>query len=107
MTLKQLINLADVQEKQAFAYCCYLNDKTSDNQLQKNINSYSNNLAKTFVLKHKIILQDPEILLGLRKHIWVLGADKPHSGHRFYEALSKVLDTINSPKPSNEDENIM
>ena len=95
MTLKQLIELGDVQEKQAFAYLCYLNSKnTSVAQLQQQVDTYCNNLAGTFILKYKNILQDKNILVGLRKHISCIGADKPHSGNRFYEALYNSLNNM-------------
>ena len=94
--------MGDLQEKQAFAYLCYLNSKnTSVAQLQQQVDTYCNNLADTFILKYKNILQDKNILVGLRRHISWLGSDKPHSGHRFYEALNNSLNIFELTNSNN------
>ena len=107
MTLKHLIELGDVQEKQAFAYLCYLNNKIFDEQLQQQVDAYCNNLAVSFISKHKDLLQDKNILVGLRRHISWLGADKPHSGHRFYEALNNSLNIFELTNSNNMAEEIL
>ena len=91
MTLKNLIGLGDVLEKQAFAFLTYLNGKTSDEELQIQVDMYCENMAKSFVSNHKNDLLDKQLLYGLRNHINDIGAKEPHSGYRFYEALYKQL----------------
>ena len=92
MTLKDLIDLGDIREKQAFALTGILVDKgVNVKKLQMEVDSYCDNLACSFISKYKSELQDKELLLGLRKYILSIGADKPYSGKRFYEALYKKL----------------
>ena len=96
MTLKTLIDLGDIKEKQAFALTGYLADKIDVDKLdietlQNAVDSYCDNLAHSFISEHKDDLKDKHLLLGLRNHILSIRADKPHSGYRFYEALYKKL----------------
>ena len=88
MDIKRLIDLADVKEQQAFAYTSYYNGKVSDDELQKGLDNYCRNMAISFIEEHKL---NDEMCLGIRKHILKIGADKKHSGHRFYEALYQEL----------------
>ncbi len=91
MTLKDLIDLGDVREKQAFAMTSFFAGKVNNERLQNAVDAYCDNLARSFISKYKSELQDKELLFGLRKHILSIGADKPHSGNRFYEELYKKL----------------
>ena len=91
MTLKDLIDLGDVREKQAFAMTSFFAGKVDNERLQNAVDAYCDNLARSFISKYKRELQDNDLLLGLRRHISSINADKPHSGYRFYEALYKVL----------------
>ena len=91
MTLKDLIDLGDVREKQAFAMTSFFAGKVDTERLQNAVDAYSDNLARSFISKYKRELQDKDLLLGLRRHILSINADKPHSGYRFYEALYKAL----------------
>ena len=87
MDLKTIIDLCDVKEKQAFALTSYLNGKVEISELQKQVDSYCVNLANSFILEHQKHLKDITIISGLKRHIWAIGANSQHSGHRFYEAL--------------------
>ena len=91
MTLKDLIDIGDVREKQAFAMTSFFAGKVDNERLQNAVDAYCDNLARSFISKYKRELQDNDLLLGLRRHISSINADKPHSGYRFYEALYKVL----------------
>ena len=91
MTLQELIELGDVREKQAFAMTSFFAGKVYNERLQNAVDAYSDNLARSFISKYKRELQDKELLIGLRKHILIIGANNPHSGKRFYEALYKAL----------------
>ena len=91
MEISELIKLADIKEKQAFAFTSYYCDKMEIDQLQKAIDAYCENMAKSFVAKHKQTLENSNKLLQFKQHILSLGANMPHSGKRFYEALYKQL----------------
>lgn len=98
MTLEDLIGLADVKEKQAFALLCYYNEKIPHDELQEKVDLYCDNLANTFVSDHRGDLSKKQIMLGMRKHILNIGADKKHSGHRFYESLYIKLNNFSKQK---------
>ena len=89
--LKDLIELAEIKEKQALAFTGYLNGKVEDEELQKMVDNYCYNMAVSFITKYKELLEDEQIYYGLRRHISSIKADKPHSGHRFFESLYKNL----------------
>ena len=91
MILKNLIELAEVKEGQAFALTGYLNGKIQTDELQKQVDDYCQKMVESFISKYKKLLEDKEIYYGLINHIVSIGANKPHSGHRFFEALSKNL----------------
>ena len=91
MDFKRLIELANIKESQAFAFTCFYAEKMDRDELQKAIDCYRNNMAKNFVLEHQEILGEREMNINLRRHISMLGADKKHSGKRFYEALFRQL----------------
>ena len=57
MKLKDLIELGDVSEMQAFAFLSYLNGKVPEEEMQKNVDAYCDNLASSFVEKHQAGLQ--------------------------------------------------
>ena len=105
MTLKHLIEIGDVKEKQSLALTGILADKDVDiEKLQLEVDTYCDNLASSFIAKYKSELQYKELLLGLRKHIISIKADKPHSGYRFYEALYKKLKDYEKIIESNQAE---
>ena len=91
MEIKKLIDLADVREQQAFAYTSYYNGKVSNEELQKGLDEYCQNMAACFLKEHSL---SEEMCREMRKHILRIGADKKHSGHRFYEALYKELNNL-------------
>ena len=98
MDLKQLIEHADVCEAQAFAYTGYLNGRVSDEELQSRVDDYCKSMAETFISKYKTDLSERDKLIGLRRFISSIRADKPHSGYRFYEALYNSLAEIEPEK---------
>jgi len=87
MEFERLIELADIKEAQAFAFTCAYSEKMDRDELQKAIDCYCDNMARRFVLAHQAEIGEREININLRRHISMLGADKKHSGKRFYEAL--------------------
>ena len=98
MDLKNLIDLADVKEKQAFAFTSIYNGKVSNEELQKGIDDYCSQMADSFIAEHGEKLLNDELRINLRRHICNIGADKKHSGHRFYEALYNKLNTLENNK---------
>ena len=103
MTIKDLIELADVKEKQAFAYTSIFNGKVPNDELQKGIDEYCTSMAISFIESHQHQL-DNEMTIKLRRHILSIGADKKHSGHRFYEALYKELNNLQKSAENTESE---
>ncbi len=96
MEAKKLINLMDVKEMQAFAYLEYYVDKMPISDLQKAVDEYCDRMAEGFINNHYPEFSDEETLVVIRRHISRLGADKAHSGKRFYEAVSKRLKQFSS-----------
>ncbi|MBQ8424730.1 MAG: hypothetical protein IJX17_01760 [Clostridia bacterium] len=104
MDISQLIGLADVKEQQAFAFTSIYNGKVPVDELQKGIDDYCNEMAKSFITQHKTNLLDEDLRKRLRKHILNIGADKKHSGHRFYEALYSHLNSLENELSKNQGE---
>lgn len=96
MDIRDLIYLADIKEKQALAMLDFyipkfVNDEIKEKELQEIIDSYCNNMADNFMETYKETLLDEQLNWQFRSHMQVKGADKPHSGHRFYEALYRKM----------------
>ena len=53
MTLKDLIDLGDVREKQAFAMTSFFAGKVDNERLQNAVDAYCDNLARSFISKYK------------------------------------------------------
>ncbi len=87
MEVKKLIGLIEVRELQAYAYLDYYLDKMPIDDLQKELDGYCERMAETFVKNHYAELENEETLVAIRRYITSLGANKPHSGKRFHEAL--------------------
>ena len=101
MDIQQLIGLADVKEQQAFAFTSIYNGKVPNEDLQKGIDDYCSQMADSFLEKHTKSLLDENLRRQLRKHILNLGANKKHSGHRFYESLYSKLNAFEEKINSN------
>lgn len=91
METKKLIGLIEIKEMQAYAYLEYYVDKMPINDLQKELDGYCERMAESFVRNHYGDFEDVETLIAIRRYITSLGANKPHSGKRFHEALYKAL----------------
>lgn len=108
MTLETLISLANVNEEQAYALTSILNkERLKENmtieELQSSIDNYCNSLANRFVQNYKEVLFTNEIYIPFLRHISNIGANKKHSGHRFYEALyTKITDYQHKLEDKNE-----
>jgi len=102
MDFERLIGLADVKEKQAFAYTSIYNGKVSNDDLQKGIDEYCEQMAISFIAEHKELLSDDKIRLQLRRHMFNIGANNKHSGHRFYEALYTKIRAFENEMTQNE-----
>jgi len=98
MGLKNLIDLANIKEKQAFAMIDLYKGKVENKVMQSIVDDYCDNMANTFLEKNELDLQDVEIYQQFRNYIILIGANKPHSGHRFYEALYKKMSELNKDK---------
>ena len=91
MEIKKLISLIEVKELQAYAYLDYYLDKMPIEDLQKELDGYCERMAETFVRNHYAEFEDEETLVGIRRYISNIGANQPHSGKRFHEALYNEL----------------
>ena len=58
------------------------------------VDNYCNNMAETFLEANKDALLDEQINWQFRSHMLVKGADKQHSGHRFYESLYRKMNLL-------------
>lgn len=91
MNSKKLIELLEVKEKQALAFTSIYKDKMGYRELQIAIDEYCDNMVLTFIKEHEKEIYDKETNIELRRYISNIGADKPHSGKRVFEALYKNL----------------
>ena len=106
MTVERAIALFDVREKQALAFCEIYKDKLAYEDLQRAIDDYCNNMAKSFVENHSQAFTDETFRTQLKRHLHNVGADKPHSGKRFHEAIYKQvvgIKTETADKPASAD----
>lgn len=94
MDARGLIELLEVKEKQALAFTSIYKDKLDYKDLQTAIDEYCNNMILTFIKEHEKEIYDKEINIELRRYISSIGADKPHSGKRVFEALYKNLNRV-------------
>ena len=91
MTLNNLIDLADVKEKQARALLAYYNGRIPPEKFQGLVDDYCNNLADSFLETHQTDLEDSNLKGLFKNYMLLINADEPHSGYRFYEALYKKM----------------
>ena len=99
MTVRHLIELADVKEAQALAMLTYYMPKIENNEIQieevqEKIDVYCKNMADSFINNYQEELKDSLINQQLRNYILSIKADKPHSGYRFYETLYKKINEL-------------
>jgi hypothetical protein len=102
MADRRLIDLMDVKEMQAMAYLEYYVEKMPRVILQKELDDYCDRMAEAFVENHHAEFENEETLSYVKKHIIAFGADKAHSGKRFYEALYKQLKTFGADAKEKE-----
>lgn len=91
MEVKKLIGLMEVKEMQVSAYFDFYFDKLQIDDLQKALDGYCERMAESFVKNHYGDFENEETLVAIRRYIASLGANNPHSGKRFHEALYKEL----------------
>ena len=75
----------------------------SERLVQEMTSSYALLVAESFLGKHEIFFAQEENRRKIRYQISTLGADKAHSGHRFWEALNKAMK--NQEKSSSDENN--
>lgn len=92
MEIRRLIGLIEIKELQASAYFdYYLNNNVPIDVLQEMLDGYCERMAECFIKNHYSELENEETLVAIRRYITSLGANKPHSGKRFHEALYNEL----------------
>ena len=98
MEAEDLIEILEIKEMQSLAFCDIYKEKLSNEDLQKAIDNYCDNMVGVFLEQYKKELQDNTVIVKLRKHIYKIGADKKHSGYRVFEALYKRLKEFENNK---------
>ena len=101
MTLEKAIELFDVREKQALAFCEIYKDKLDYEDLQKAIDIYCNNMAESFIETYKQFFSSEDFRIQFKIYLRSIGADKPHSGKRFHEVMYSQIVNIKD-KSKNE-----
>ena len=102
MDVRNLIDLINIKEMQASAYFDFYFDKLQIDDLQKALDGYCERMAESFVKNHYGDFENEETLVAIRRYIASLGANKPHSGKRFHEALYKELKKF-TPNPKEKE----
>ncbi len=110
MDIRDLIELADIKERQALALLTHYipkleNNEINEKEVQENIDNYCDNMAETFLENHKEDLKDKQLNWQFGSYLLVKGADKPHSGYRFYEALYRKMSVVNKDDEEIEEKN--
>ena len=101
MTVESAIELFDVKEKQALAFCEIYKDKLDYEDLQMAIDYYCNNMAESFIETHNQFFANEVFRIQLNRYLYSIGANKPHSGKRFHEAMYNQIVNIKD-KRTNE-----
>ena len=101
MTVERAIELFDVREKQSLAFCDIYKEKLDYDNLQVAIDNYCNNMAESFIEAHSQFFANEDARIQLQRYLHSIGADKPHSGKRFHEAMYNQISNI---KDKNADE---
>ena len=106
MDLRDLIGLAEIKEQQALALLTIYVGKIENKEIQEMIDNYCSNMADSFLLRHSEDFKDLKLNQEFRNYLLVKGADKPHSGYRFYEALYKKMSSPNKNENVIEEPNL-
>ena len=91
MDVKTVMDLLEVREKQALAFCHVYKEKLSYEDLQSAIDCYCNNMADSLIQRCTTLIYEEKFRNDLKRQLHNLGADKPHSGKRAYEAFYKKI----------------
>lgn len=91
MNFKHIINLIDVRESQAFAFMVVYKDKISEDDLQKAIDSYCDNMADSLIKEHQEFFNNEKERNLVKKYLLNLNANKKYTGRRFHETFYKKL----------------
>ena len=94
MTVENAIDLFDVREKQALAFCTIYKERLKYEDLQEAIDNYCNNMAESFIEAHSQFFANENARIQVKKYLHSIGADKPHSGKRFHEAMYNQIVNI-------------
>ena len=91
---KQIIALAELRESMVKAYFDhYYKQMGEENKkvVQEMTDSYAGLLAEHFIAEHDTFFAEERKREKINYKIRSLGADKKHSGYRFWEALGKAM----------------
>ena len=91
MRVKDIMDLLEVKERQALAFCDMYKEKLEYDDLQKAIDYYAKNLAKSLIQKCTPLIYEERFRNDIKRQLYIIGVDKPHSGKRVYEAFYKQV----------------
>ena len=106
MTVERAIELFDVREQQALAFCEKYKDKLDYESLQGAIDNYCNNMAESFIEAHNQFFANEDVRILVKRYLHSIGADKPHSGKRFHEAMYNQIANIKDKRTEEPVEDI-
>ncbi|MBQ8443792.1 MAG: hypothetical protein IJX25_00350 [Clostridia bacterium] len=101
---RQIVSLAAAQEQQVRAYFIYYLKKMGKEEaltVWEMTSNYARRLATAFLRQHENFFENEENKQKIANKIARLGADKPHSGYKFWEELSVQLSNL---EPACEEE---
>lgn len=96
MDVKIIMDLLEVKERQALAFCHVYKEKLSYDDLQSAIDCYCNNMADSLIQRCTPLIYEEKFRNDLKRQLHNLGADKQHSGKRAHEAFYKKIIVLES-----------
>lgn len=93
-TTYQILMLGDVKEAQVKAFLSYYYNTLGDehiNEIQERTTNYAQTLADSFMKEHQNYFDSRKNRIEFYESMRGMRADKPHSGHRFWEQLYKSV----------------
>ena len=96
-TTQQILSLGGVKEAQVKAFFSYyykLLGEDYEKDIQEKTTGYAYTLARSFIAKHKEFFDNNKNRIEFYNEMRIMGADKPHSGHRFWEQMYTAVSEL-------------
>ena len=91
MTVKNIIDLLDVRNCQAKAYCEVYSKYLEYSDLQKAVNGYALNLANSLMKQCEAQIKNESFRKELKQNLLNIGANKNYNGKRVHKAFYELL----------------